>query len=206
MRQQASTIKPLSTHGRSASGYSVAIGDAHWESYEVSVQVMLEPDRNASVEETFFFVGSHPTSGTGGAGKGMNPEVTYSGQFLPKGGGALLRVGVDGAWSILSSCSTQSKQQCDSTPAAVANGTGLPVAPNKWVAVSLALVPGATGLKIVASVADKTLMNETVPCHECHYSGPAYLGTGFHHVSFDNFSVTPSKTDDTESSSLRDFL
>ena len=194
MRQQASTIKPLSTHGRSADGYSVAIGDAHWGAYEVSVQVMLEPNQNASAGETFFFVGSHATSGTsggGGWGKGMNPEVTYSGSFLPKGGGALLRVGVDGAWSILSSCSAQSKQQCDSTPASVANGTGLPVAPNKWLAVSLALVPGATGLKIVASVAGKTLMNETVACRECRYGGPAYLGTGFHHASFDNFSVTP---------------
>ena len=53
------------------------------------------------------------------------------------------------------------------------------------------LVPGATGLKSVASVAGKTLMNETVACRECHYGGPAYLGTGFHHASFDNFSVTP---------------
>ena len=129
------------TAGRSADGYSVAIGDAHWQSYEVSVRVMLEPSQNASssaAEDTFFFIGSHATngnSGGGGWGKGMNPEVSYSGTLLPSGGGALLRVGADGAWTILSSCSGASEQQCDATPASVANGTGLPIAPNKWLAV-----------------------------------------------------------------------
>ena len=71
MRQQASTIKPLSTHGRSADGYSVAIGDANWHSYEISVQVMLEPppsNGTAAAAPAFFFLGSHATSGNGGGG------------------------------------------------------------------------------------------------------------------------------------------
>ena len=126
----------------------------------------------------------------------MNPEVTYAGSFLPKGGGALLRVGIDGSWTILSSCSASSNQQCDGAVASVANGTGLSIAPSKWARVSLALTPGAAGLKIAASIDGKTLMDKTVACRQCHYGGPAYLGTGFHHASWDNFKVTPSKSDD----------
>eukprot|EP01045_Picozoa_sp_COSAG04_P050036 COSAG04_NODE_20052_length_402_cov_0.468647_1_plen_71_part_10 len=71
----------------------------------------------------------------------MNPEVTYAGSFLPKGGGGLLRVGIDGSWTILSSCSASSNHQCDGAVASVANGTGLSIAPSKWARVSLALTP-----------------------------------------------------------------
>ena len=35
-------------------------------------------------------------------------------------------------------------------------------------------------------------MDKTVACRECHFGGPTYLGTGFHHASFDNFTATPA--------------
>ena len=104
-----------------------------------------------------------------------------------------MKVSLDGSWSILSSCGASSKQQCSAKPATVGSGSGLTVVSNnKWMDVSLALTPGAAGLKIVAAVGDSTLLDKTIACRECHFGGPAYLGTGFHHASFDNFTVTPN--------------
>ena len=110
--------------------------------------------------------------------------------FLPSGGGAVLLVSLDGSWSVLSSCGASSSRQCSAAPASVASGSGLLVTNQKWMDVSLALTPSATGLKIVASIDGVSLVSKTVACRECHMGGPAWLGTGFHHASFDNFSVT----------------
>ena len=52
-----------------------------------------------------------------------------------------------------SSCGADSSHQCSGKPTSVANGTlsgGLTT--NKWFTASLALTPGATGLKITAVV------------------------------------------------------
>jgi hypothetical protein len=187
LRQQAAALPPLATHGRSAAGYSVAIGDTSWQGYTLRLRVMLELAANQSTSsDGFFFISSHATTGRAA------PETSYHTPYLPSGGGAVMKVSLDGSWSILSSCGASSKQQCSAKPAVVGSGSGLVVPNGKWVDVSLALTPGAAGLKIAAAVGGSTLLDKTVACRECHFGGPTFLGTGFHHASFDNFSVTPS--------------
>jgi hypothetical protein len=190
LRQQAGALPPLATHGRSAAGYAVAIGDASWAGYTLSLRVMLElPANQSRSPDGFFYLSSHATS------ERTSPESSYHTPYLPSGGGAVMKVSLDGAWSIMSACNNATGHQCSAKPAVVGSGSGLTAVSNgKWMDVSLALMPGAAGLKIVAVVGGSTLLDKMVACRECHFAGPAFLGTGFHHASFDNFTVTPTSS------------
>ena len=156
----------------------------------MDVRVLLEPAPNATSEasagQTFFYVASHATK------NGGPPEAFHHSPFLPAGGGATLRVNLDGSWNILSSCQ-DSGSQCGAKGNTVAQGSGLPVKAGRWMDVSLSLTPGATGLRLVASVGGTSLVDKTLACRECHFAGPVGLGTGFHGASFDNFTLTPTK-------------
>ena len=175
-----------------AAGYSVAIGDTSWRSYKIATHVMLELPSSTSAKPSgsgFFYMASHTVFGS----SRCHPEESYHKPFLPYGGGAVLLVSLDGSWSLLS---------CHRAAPPTTSNVLLPLPPlpvemvwrsvigNGFTYVSLALTLSGVELTIVAIVDGKTLVNKMVACRECHIAGSAWLGTGFHHASLGNFSVT----------------
>ena len=129
LRQQASSLPPLATHGRGANAYAVAIGATTWTNYNVSMSVRIDTIPNVSVTDSFVFISSH-------LGGHARPESTYHSPFLPNGGGASLQLHLDGSWVIVSSCNHQAKQECTGKPVSVANGTSPILGPDalgKWL-------------------------------------------------------------------------
>eukprot|EP00039_Didymoeca_costata_P000620 m.46512 g.46512 ORF g.46512 m.46512 type:complete len:841 (+) comp10380_c0_seq2:71-2593(+) len=175
LRQQADTIPPLCTHGSGASAYSVGLGDCSMSNYTVSVAVKAESVNS----DAFVFVGSH-------VGTSANPESFYHSPYLKcRSSGVSLLLGMSGTWEL-----TAAGQKGSCATVGKGNGTW---ANNEWLTVVIKVVIVNNNTYVTASVGNNVLVQDVqVDSNNNEYCGAVILGSGFHHASYDNLTISAS--------------
>ena len=188
LRQQADTIVPLATHGRGATAYAAIFGDPDWSGYSLETMVRSEGggssnnnnnnnnNTDGSVPagaDEFVFVGITAGDTAASSMGSLHPEVFYHAPYSPKDG-VVLVLAMSGSWSLTVAGDT------------VTNGTAGRWSSGHWLTVELATAGSGTVSATVNGVA--LARDVVVPGGPGH--GPAWIGCGIHHCSWDNVTVT----------------
>lgn len=193
-RQFAGVVPPKCTHG-GGSAYSTVIGDRSLSGYTLEVGVRFRA--KDAIGGAFAMMGSH-AGATGAAQtskRGINTNVFYDKPFIAnsQAAGAVLVLKLSGNWTLT-----------NGAQATIASGSWSPKV-GAWHKVVLSVTAAdavsrstdgrlPTASSISASVDGVSLVEKKPLGTTMRPHGAAWLGSGWHGLDFDNFSL---KSDDT---------